>query len=507
MTTVLAGSAVVGRADADSVVFDRGRITAVGRALDLAEPGATFERVTGVIAAGVRDAHIHPSGYAAAVTGLSIGDATDLAELGERIFETALSLPPGVPVVASRLDEHRLAETRLPTAADLDRILANRPIMAIRYCGHVAVASTSALRRAGIGASTPNPPGGTIERGPDGRPTGVLRETAVGLVSSALATEVPSPGPERLAQAVAGLTGLGITRIDAIVSAGNAMWCGAGNELDDLIEIAPAVPIPMDVFVAASTPAELIDAAERLRAAAGAIRWAGWKCFADGSLGGLTAAMERPFSDHPGTGIVRLDPRSASGLAELTLDMGGTVAIHAIGDRANRMVLDVFRSLKGGWADPTRFRVEHASVLSEGLIADFASAGVTASVQPAFIRSEVEWLGARLGHDRVRWTYPFRSLLDAKVPVIAGSDSPVEDPNPWAAMAAACDNPITREESIDRASALAVYGSGTPRVGASADLVVLDRNPLTTDDLAGTRVQATYVNGVQSLHPTLPWPG
>lgn len=508
MRHLVTASAVLGRTDADSVVVDHGVVTAVGRASDLVEDGVlqTPPR-EGVIMRGLRDGHIHPSGYAAAVTGISLADAADFAEVGERIFEAALQLLPGVPVVANRLDEHRLREGRMPTRHDLDRFLENRPIIVTRYCGHVAMANTSAIRRAGLTSKTPDPPGGSIDRDASGVPTGVLRETAVGLVSGALAADLPSPGPDRLRSALTGLTGHGITRIHAIVSTGAAMWCGSGSELDDLLDVAEDLPLEIGVFVTASTPVELEAAANRVRATGGALTWRGWKSFADGSLGGLTAAMDAPFEDDPSTGTLRLDSQAASTMAEATLDMGGTVAIHAIGDRANRAVLDLFRSLKGGWADPTRMRVEHASVLPPELIEQFASTGVTASVQPAFIGSEVSWLESRVGAERSRWTYPLGSLVEAGVRLIAGSDSPVEDPNPWTAMALACDNPLNPEESIDRETAVTMYGGRTPRVGDVADLVVLDRNPLSTDDLGSTRVLATYKAGVEIDARPMPWPG
>lgn len=499
---------MLGRPGADAVVVDDGRITAVGRSTELDQPGVgRVELGDGVLTGALRDAHIHPGGYASAVTGLSVGDAADFGDLRERIFSSAMELLPGAPVVANRLDEHRLLEGRLPTRRDLDAILENRPIFAMRYCGHVATASSSALRRAGITATTPDPPGGTIDRDESGEPTGILRETAVGLVSAALATEVSAPSPERLIAAISGLAGLGIGRIDAIVSTGSAMWCSSEDELDDLLAVAPDLPIPIRCFTTASTPAELERAAARIRQSSGDITWAGWKAFADGSLGGLTAAMDEPFTDHPGTGALRLDRSSDDRLAEATLDLGGTVAIHAIGDRANRAVIEMYRSLRGGWADPARFRVEHASVLSEQLVTEFASTGLTASVQPAFITSEADWLLDRIGADRARWTYPLRSLFRAGVPLVAGSDSPVEDPDPWKAMAAACHNPITPDESLDRTAALAIFGSAPLAVGAAADIILIDRNPLTTDDLAATKVLATFISGERVDARPLAWPG
>lgn len=489
------------------MVVDGDRITAIGRAAELGAAGLPRTHIEGVLMGALRDAHIHPGGYAATVAGLSVADSEDFGELRERIIQAALQLPPGAPVVGSRLDEHRLAEGRLPTRADLDVMLEHRPIFLTRACGHVAVASSSALRRAGLTARTPDPPGGIIDRDEQGEPTGVLRETAIALVSAALADDAPAPGPDRLLAAISGLTALGIGRIDAIVATGSALWCGAGSELDELLAIASDLPIDVRCFTIASTPAELEAAAHRIRSSPGRLSWAGWKSFADGSLGGFTAAMDRPFADGPGTGTLRLDPATARVMVQTTLEMGGIAAIHAIGDRANRAVIDLYRSLDEGRTDPARLRVEHASVLSEQLIGDFAASGVIASVQPAFIASEAGWLVDRVGAERARWTYPLRSLTRAGVPLVAGSDSPVEDPDPWKALAAACENPITPAESLDRETALEMYGANRLTVGGMADIIALDRNPLTTDGLGQTRVVASWIGGRPTEFEAMAWPG
>jgi len=495
-------TAVFGNPSVNTIVVDDGVITGL-----ISEDPLPGEPVwEGVAIGGFRDAHIHPSGYAAAVTGLSVGDAVSFDDLRQRLIDHALASRPGVPVVASRLDEHRIEEGRIPTRQDLDQVLRARPIVIHRYCGHVATVNTSALTRAGIRETTPDPPGGQIDRDELGRPTGVLRETAVGLVTSALASDIPRADPDRLERALAGLAGLGITRIDAMVSTGNAMWCGPGNELDDLIAVSDRLPFDVDVFTICSTPAELEAAANRIRVAGGRMRWAGWKTFADGSLGGHTAAMNAPFADSGVSGVLRLSPTADGAMADATLDMGGAIAIHAIGDRANGVVLDFLGELRGGWVDRSKLRIEHASVLSPELVRRFADLGVTASVQPAFLASEADWLADRVGADRARWTYPFRSLVDAGVPVIAGSDSPVENPNPWPAVAAALDHPFNPAESLDVDQALGLYGVQPLKVGDPADVMVIDRHPSRTGEIAETAVLGTFIAGAPIDALPLPWP-
>ena len=274
-----------------------------------------------------------------------------------------------------------------------------------------------------------------------------------------------------------------------------------------MVGIADHVPITVHGFVIAHTPYALADAARRLNDAGGRLRWLGYKGFADGSLGGHTAAMHAPFTDRPDeTGTMRLDATDRH-LAEASVAMGGMVAIHAIGDRANSAVLDLFEDLIAGGADPQRLRIEHASVLDRSDIERMAHLGVTASVQPAFLGSEFDWIVDRVGADRIVSTYPFASLDYAGVPLGGGSDSPVESPDPWAGMALARDRAgvMTSEGLLpDRALSLFTDGAaaalGEPlplSPGSPADIVVVDRDPVacSPDQVRGTVVIETWVHG------------
>jgi hypothetical protein len=492
---------VVGHDNADTVVMDGGRIVAIGRAGRLGIDAD--ERLAGWAAPPLRDAHIHPSGYAAAVTGLTLDGLAGFAELSVRVREAALLLAPGAPLLGARLDEEGLRERRLPDRHDLDRILSKRPVLLTRRCGHVAVANGSALRVAGIGPYTPDPPGGVIVRDHTGTPTGRLEETAIGLVAGTLAAGLPGPGPDQLLRAIRGLTGLGIGRIHAVVSEGDPMWCGSGDELADLLAIAPDLPIDADVLLTAETPARLEAAVSRIASQPGRVRWVGWKGFADGSLGGHTAALSAPYADRPTTGISRLDPLRHGAMIDTTLALGGVVAIHAIGDAAVGAVLDLYQAAP---RHAGSFRIEHASVVSPDLIRRMSDLGVIASVQPAFVASDAPWIRDRVGPERAAWCYPLASLHRAGIRVIAGSDSPVEDPNPWRAMASAVSHTVTPVESLSGDQAFAAYLDGGLATGAPATFSVVDREPATTPDLAGTRVLAWFSEGERHDWEPLPWP-
>lgn len=507
----------------DAVVVENGRIVEVGDTarlrspdhLEVAYPGAT-------IVPGMIDAHLHPIGYAASLSRPVLKDARDFDDVADILRAAASGQSPESAMVALRLDDESLAEGRLPDRHFLDRVMGDRPSLVIRYCGHVAVANSAALALAGIGDAAPDPPRGSIDRDDRGRPTGVLRETAVEPVATALGSIAPEVTPDDMVDAAVALASLGLTGIGAIVDHEAGCWAGAGSELDLLMEAADRIPIAMEVFVIAQTPADLQSAAHRLSELRGRVRFAGFKMFSDGSLGGHTAAMHEGFTDDPGQrGTDRLDPQWAREMAATAVALGGRVALHAIGDLANERALNLMEHLIEQGADPALLRVEHASVLSERDIRRFGSLGVTASVQPAFMPSETGWLEKRLGSDRLRRTYPFQSLAEAGTPLAGGSDSPVETPDPLWGLAAARDRSgMVPEEGLDPAAALGLFTAGAAAAtgatsslepGAAANLTVLSGDPVDTtpDEVRQMRVIATWVEGVPVEVPagTVAWKG
>ena len=511
MTTLFSAAEVQTAAGqlGDSVLVDDGRVAAVGSRQELvAQADIEHHHEGATIIPGLRDAHIHPVGYAAALTGVTLDAITDLAGMGGVLRDAAAPLPAGAPLIVIRFDDQAVVEGRLPTRIDIDEAVADRPTLVHRYCGHIAIANTPALAAAGVDATTPDPQGGSLDRDPDGTPTGVLRETAIDLVT-AFIKDAAGPQPQQVLDALSRLAGLGITSIGGMLGLGDGPWSSLGDEVDTMVSISDDLPITVHALVIARTADALIEARHRIDAAGTRLRWAGLKLFADGSLGGHTAAMHAPFTDAPNEiGTMRLTDSDLD-LAGIALDEGGMVAIHAIGDRANGAVLDAFTTLIGNSAPPDRLRLEHASVLTPTDIDRIGALGIIASVQPAFLGSEASWLGARVGEDRLAYSYPFASLQAAGANLAAGSDSPVESPDPFAGMALARDRAgLTPEESLDAASALGIFTDGGAvalaepaplAIGSPADLVVVDRNPVraTPDELRDAAVLTTIVHGVE----------
>lgn len=396
------------------------------------------------------DHHFHPLGYVSLVNGLELMTARSLSEVLGRVTGRAEKVDG--PVIGQRLNDEGVEESRLPTASELDDAVSDRPVLLYRYCGHIAVANSKALQVAGIDAGTEDPDGGSFDRDRTGSPNGILRETAVQQVSEALAPLIPPPSDDEVIGALSNLTEMGIGSVTGIISTGEAIWCGVTDEVETLCRLAPDLPIDIDILVITNDPGRLAAAKAKIDDADGRIRFHGWKDFVDGSLGGHTAAMYEPYTDRPDTrGMVRFHPERARVMASASLAMGGVAAIHAIGDRANDLALDVFEDLVDGGADPGRLRVEHASVLTDASIERMAALGVTASVQPAFLASEEDWLIKRLGPDRMDRVYPFRSLAEAGVTLLGGSDSPVELPDPQIGIEAAVDrHGINPDQALSR---------------------------------------------------------
>ncbi len=424
----------------------------------------------GIILAPRHDHHLHPLGYAAAVSGLSVAEAGDLAGMAELVRTAAAGLGPGQALVGHRLDDEKLAEGRLPTRTELDAMVPDRPLLLHRYCGHLAVANTEALTLAAVASET-----------------GVLRETEIQPVTKALTPLQPPLTEEEAVTALTRLARLGLAKVTAIVSAGEPLWCAVPNEIEFLLAVAPRVPLDFELLVIAATPGELRRAAEQIRAGPPNVTFRGWKAFADGALGARTAALYEPFSDEPGnSGILRLDPQHALVMARACLDLSGSVAIHAIGDLANDRVLDLYQELDR--AEAGSLRIEHASVLRPASVERMARLGVTASVQPSFITSEVDWLRKRLG-SRTALAYPLAALAEAGVPLLGGSDAPVESPDPLAGIAAAITG-----AGLDPHLAFSLFG-GEIEAGQPADLLVTDRDPRLHPHPEETKVLAVYRHG------------
>jgi predicted amidohydrolase YtcJ len=481
MRSLLTSRGIIGHPGADAVLIEDDRVVAIGQSSELSATRSISH--DGYLGAARHDHHFHPFGYAGSVLGLSLKQAGSFAGLSHEVRQAVSALAPGQALIGNRLDDEALSERRLPTRSDLDGWTGAIPTLLHRYCGHLAVANTAALELAGL-----------TDLG-----DGILRETEIAPVTDALTPLRPPLNEDEVARTLTGLAGVGLGTITAIVSTTEPLWCGVDDELGTLIEIAPELPFDIEVLVIAASPPQLRDAAEQIRTAQlDNLRFFGWKEFADGALGARTAALHAPFSDDlDNCGTLRLDRDHAETMARACLDLAGTIAIHAIGDAANDEVLSLFAGLIEQGASSHHLRIEHASMLTETARGLMATLGATASVQPSFISSEVDWLEKRVG-DRTRYTYALAAMEEAGIPLVGGSDCPVESPNPWPAMEAAIGSGLSPE------SAYGLYGPELA-VGDVANLIETESQHTKSDHVwAETRVISAYRHGERiELSPTL----
>lgn len=514
---------------AEAIGIAGGRVVSAGTRSEVLSGAAPNHRLieagASAVIPGLHDFHIHLVGLARTRMGVLLDDARDGSELIHRLRDHASSLPSDAWVRGRGWSERQLATI---TPADLDAAVAGRPAFITSHDGHSAWASAETRRLTGVGEATDDPIGGRVERDAEGRPTGILRETALDLVSSA----VPEPQGEQLRPALEAtlreLAGYGITGAseagdytaeggigqDAALGDSHSTLTDLGDVLDGRLRMT--LGIPVDAISAA---------AERGLRTGGPLAGCrtmrfGWaKEYADGALGSGTAALFEPGGcGDGGTGILRVTPESLDALFSAARPAGIGLAIHAIGDRAAAVVLDAIGRAGPPTDGTPADRMEHLQLVRERDRARLASLGVTASIQPIHAAADRD-LVETCWDGRQADAYPWGSLRAAGALLSAGSDAPVESVNPWLGVFAAQHRRMPAdpradwrpEQAMSAVEALHAYTLGPAlavgavdeghlRVGARADLAVLN---VGLDALLGGEVdfeavgsKTTFVDGV-----------
>lgn len=481
------GRVVYAGYEAEALRLGRGAAEALGCRL-------RYERLDGVVVPGFVDAHLHLASLGFESRGLDLRGVESIDELKALVARAAGRF--GGWIYGRGWDQERVGTW--PTRYDLDEAVADKPVVLMRVCGHAAVVNTEALRRLGLlgGERRRN-----VDYGCDGSPTGLLFEEEAW---RAYREARHSVDPVRAVQAGQ----------DRLLRAGvtTAATMGADwHEMRGLLEawrrgvLRVRVRAYLDwglyeaLHGAGFVPAGLGD--EMLRVV-------GVKLFMDGSLGARTAWLREPYSDDPGNrGRRLLAAEELARRASMAARDGLDVAIHAIGDAA------VAEAARGLMAAGVRGRVEHASLAPRDVIELLRSAGARVVAQPRFVASDW-WAVDRLGEERARWLYPFRSLLAAGVPLGFSSDAPVEPVEPLEGVYAAVARPgplgeLTAGERLDVETALHLYTRGSAEAlgepwlgclepGCAADAVLLSEDPLEapTEYLPDIAVLASMVAGV-----------
>ncbi len=513
----------------EAVAIANGRILALGSDEEIRAyegPNTKVIDLRGRLAVpGLTDSHAHfiQGGFQLLSVGLK--DARSEEEFVRRIAEKARSLPPGRWMQGGDWDEEAWPSEKLPTRWLIDPVTPHTPVFISRYDGHAVLANSLALRLAGITQDTPDPAGGVIVRDPkSGEPTGVLKDEAQDLVAKVIPRPSESEMEEALRAALKEAARVGLTSIHDI-TVGPEAWNGNFTGEIELLrraELEGWLTCRIYAITPISNWKNLEGAGISHDMGSDFLEMGAVKAFADGSLGSRTAWMFKPYDDDPSnTGLpmpIIAPPAKLEEIARQADKAGIQICTHAIGDRAISSLLDIYEQIGGEHPAAHRFRVEHAQHVRPEDIARFGKLGIVASMQPYHAIDDGRWAEKRIGHERARSSYAWKSMLDAGAVLAFGSDWPVAPLDPLSGIYAAVTratldgkNPggwfpeqrLTVEEALRAYTSGAAYAAfqekekGTIAPGKLADVVVLsvDLFRIPPERIKDVHVEITIVGG------------
>jgi predicted amidohydrolase YtcJ len=510
---------------AEALAVKGGRIAAVGSLAECrAVLGKNFETVNlenGALLPGFIDTHLHPTLMIYFALSLTLEEVRSVAEMQETVREAAAQEKQSPWILGFKLDDQALEERRRVNRHDLDAACGSRPVVLVTLDGHRVITNTRALEEAGLTEKTADPPGGKIEREESGYPAGIFHEQAVNLILD----RVPLPELEEIQEAAKSvfreLAASGITSIGAVLQTGAEGPAGKNGAFDLPLMEMLLDQIPLSIYsLIISREIEQVEAArqsglhqETQDGASPGRKTGAVKIFCDGTLQAGTAYMAQPYTNQPGnSGFMIHEPEDLYGRMVAAHLAGLQIAIHAIGDAANRTCVDLYKRLLEKYPRRDhRHRLEHASVLNAGLIADLAGLELVVSSQPSFLHTEEHWLPEQIGPERCQWAYPYRSLVEAGIKLAGASDAPVCSPDVLQGLQCFVTREgFVAEQSLSAAQAVraftidAAYAQfeeqikGSLSVGKKADLVVLSANPVRAEPehITEIRVKRTICGGI-----------
>lgn len=493
------------------------RIIAVGTEADVkAFVGAKTQKIElpgKFVVPGLVDGHCHLHGLGVARESLDVRGKKSADEIARAVAEAAKGRAAGEWITGRGWDQNLFMPAVFPTHQSLDMVSPDRPVALTRIDGHAMWVNAAAMRAAGIDKSVADPPGGRVLRDDKGEPTGVFIDNAMDLVQIKMPMEPLEARERRILQAANVALSLGLSGVHEMgIDDGTiAAYRKLASE--------KRLPIRVYAYLAGDPQLQVLKGRTPDVDPSGSAMFVlrGVKLFADGALGSRGASLLAPYSDEPSSsGLSIMNREALSRAANIAADAGFQVAVHAIGDRANREVLDAFESVGEGRAKALRYRIEHAQVVSPEDIPRFAKMGVIASMQPTHATSDMPWATARLGTNRLTGAYAWRSLEKAGAFLVFGSDFPVEEPSPlfglWAAVSREDpsgnpkggwlpDQRLTLDEAISgftTGPAFAGFAEATHgriKAGYVADLTIFDSELTAERALLDRKVVAVVVGG------------
>lgn len=503
---------------AQAVAVKGDKIVAVGDSASVARQVGRATRTLangkGMVVPGFQDGHTHFIYGGFQLASVDLRDADSPAEFIGRIKRFAARLGPGEWITGGDWDHERWAGTPLPERGWIDSVTPNNPVLVSRLDGHMALANSAALRLAGVSRSTRDIPGGTIVRDAKGEPTGILKDEAQNPVYAAVPTPSESQSDAALGRALKWAASKGVTGVADVSVPWFEVAALKRAHRKGLLTTRVSVYVPLGEW------RRMADTVRTNGAGDDWLRIAGVKGYVDGSLGSTTALFYQPYNDAPETSGLMVTPEDSLRAWIGGADSAGLqVVVHAIGERANGLLLDIYDSVAQAHGPrDRRFRVEHAQHLRRQDIGRFGRAGVIASMQPYHAIDDGRWAEKRIGPERIKTTYAFRSLIDSGARLAFGSDWTVAPLDPLFGIYAAVtrrtldgkhpggwvpQEKITVEEALRAYTGGNAYGvfaeksRGRLAPGYLADLALIDRDLTRIPPAAieRARITATVVGG------------
>ena len=500
---------------------DAGRIIAVGASADVAAKAPQAKRIDmggRTLLPGLIDAHGHVFGLGQQLTQLDLFNSTSLAGALKSIGEYA-GANPGHPWLRGRgWNQENWKLGRFPTAAELDAVVSDRPVWLERVDGHAGWANTRALALAGITKATPDPVGGKIVRDANGEATGVLVDTAQDLLTKVLPPQTEAESRTMLDRALSELARVGLTSVhDAGVDVTQdrlyRAYADAGKLTTRVYGMIGGADKDFDVLARNGPLNDYGNGMYALRAV---------KLYSDGALGSRGAALIKPYSDDAHShGLLFFKSGQMDTMMTKAMRRGYQVNVHAIGDAGNKQILDIYqKEVSATKSSAQRHRIEHAQVVQPGDIPRFKSIGIIPSMQPTHATSDKNMAETRVGPERIKGAYAWRTFLHQGSTIACGSDFPVEAPNPFFGLHAAVTRQDAQGQPVagwypSQAMSLkeafrcftldAAYAGhredslGSLEAGKLADFIVIDQDlfKMPTYDIHKTGVLETWVAGKQ----------
>ncbi len=503
-----------------SLAFDaQGKVVVAGSEAQTAAalPGAKHVDAQGkTLLPGLIDAHGHVFGLGEIASGVDLFTPTSLPAALRAVADFARAHPKNAWIIGNGWNQEAWKLGRFPTAADLDAVVSDRPVLLRRVDVHATWLNSTALAMAGITKDTPDPAGGKIERDAKGNPTGVLVDSAMALADKVVPLPTPAQARAMLDNALALLAKSGLTSVhDAGISVAEdgiyrdyadhgklttrvyAMIADTGAAFDELSKDGPLASYANDTYALAAV-----------------------KLFSDGALGSRGAALIAPYSDMPSTrGLLFQQNAAMQAKMDKAMKAGYQVNVHAIGDAGNHQILDAYAQLIPKYnAGALRHRIEHAQVVTPEDIPRFKTLGIIPSMQPTHATSDQNMAEQRVGHERIKGAYAWRTFLDQGSRIACGSDFPVEPPDPFEGLHAAVtrqnaagapaggwykNQAMTLNEALRCFTLDAAYAArqenliGSLEPGKWADFILIDRDIFTAppEQLGKTVVLQTWMGG------------